>query len=121
MYTELAAPVTIGRIQVGAEFGGSAIVIVPACCVPVAMAGTLPNCPCRPTLPEPDVLVLVGLPLLLLLLLQAASAVMLATARASAPMLFFPNVFIAPPSLRGWRLWSVLGSSACRPSLAVCR
>src|SRR5271166_4473804 len=113
VYTELAAPVTMGRIQVGAEFGGSAIMIVPAVCVPVAMAGTLPNCPCRPMLPEPDVLVPVAL-LLLLLLLQAASAVMLATVRASAPMLFFPNVFIAPPSLRGWRLWSVLGSSACR-------
>jgi hypothetical protein len=42
----------------------------------------------------------VALPLLLLLLLQAARAVMPATARASPPMRFVPNLVIAPPSLR---------------------
>ena len=121
MYTELAAPVTIGRIHVGAEFGGSATVMVPEVCVPVASAGTLPNCPCRPMLDdEPDELVPLGL-LLLLLLLQAASAVMLATARATPAIVVLRNFIIGPPSVRCSRLWSVLGSSACRPSLAVCR
>ena len=64
MYTELAAPVTIGRIHVGAEFGGSATVMVPEVWVPVASAGTLPNSPCRPMLDEPDELVPLGLLLL---------------------------------------------------------
>ena len=55
---------------------------------------------------------------LLLLLLQAAMAVMPATARASAPIRFVPNLVIAPPSSRCSRHWSVLGSSACRPSIS---
>src|SRR5690348_2427471 len=100
----------MGRIQVGVELGGVATVTVPAFCVPEAWAGTLPNSPCRPT---PDEFVE---PPLWLLLLQAASAVMLATARASPPMVF---LIIGPPSSRYPRLRSVLGSSACRPSLGV--
>src|SRR5580658_7334095 len=59
-----------------------------------------------------------ALPLLPLLLLQAARAVRPAAARASALMRFFPNLVIAPPSSRSSRYWSVLGSSACRPSLS---
>src|ERR1700728_766874 len=43
--TETAVPVTSGGIQVGAVPGGAATVIVPACSVPVAWAGTLPNAP----------------------------------------------------------------------------
>ena len=65
----------------------------------------------------PGVVVVVLL-LLLLLLLQAARAVRVATARASPPMRFFPDLVIAPPSPRCSRHWSVLGSSACRPSLS---
>ena len=36
---------TIGRIQVGAEFGGAATVTVPVCSAPVAMSGTAPTWP----------------------------------------------------------------------------
>jgi hypothetical protein len=63
-------------IHVGAEFGGAATVMVPACCVPEASAGTLPNEPASVVL-EPELelelgLVLGALVLLPLLLVQAA-------------------------------------------------
>ncbi len=89
--------------------------IVPAVPLGVPAAGIAPIEPGCVTAPGVVVVVLL---LLLLLLLQAARAVMLATARASPPMRFVPNLVIAPPSLRCSRHWSVLGSSACRPSLS---
>jgi hypothetical protein len=81
-FTEYAADVTIGRIQVGEVPGDSAQVIVPACCAPVAGAGIVPNAPPSDTdgAVLPLALVLLLLPLLLL---QAASAVRPATARAA--------------------------------------
>ena len=44
MFVEKLAPGVTGKIQVGAEPGGSAQVSVPACGVPLA-AGTAPNAP----------------------------------------------------------------------------
>src|ERR1700749_4729201 len=41
-YTEYAEPGMIGKIQVGAELGGPATVIVPACSAPVAASGPEP-------------------------------------------------------------------------------
>src|SRR5579862_1623395 len=77
-FTEYAADVTIGRIQVGEVPGDSAQVIVPACCAPVAGAGIVPNAP--PSDVDGAVLPLALVLLLLPLLLQAASAVRPATA-----------------------------------------
>src|SRR5579863_8772343 len=71
-FTEYAADVTIGRIQVGPAPGGSAHVIVPECCAPVAGAGIVPNAP--PSVVD-GVVLLLPPPDLVLPLLQAASAV----------------------------------------------
>jgi hypothetical protein len=106
---------TTGRIQLGVAPGCSAQVIVPACSVPVAWAGTDPIAPGGVTAP----LALVPELLWLLLLLQAASAVMLATATAIPPIALLRNLIIGPPSSHCSRLLSVLGSSACRPSEVV--
>ena len=116
--TELSAVGTTGRIQFGAVPGSIAQVIVPALIFsPVGAIGTDPIPPGTVTLPA----VLLPPLLELLLLLQAASAVMLATARASPAIVLLRSLIIGPPSWRCSRVWSVLGSSACRPSLAVCR
>src|SRR6266700_2921675 len=119
VYTELLADGTTGKIQLGVAEGCIDQVIVPAFFVPPeAASGTDPIPPGTVTLPA---LVLPPLPLLEPLLLQAASAVMLATARATPATLVLLRYFIiGPPSVRS-RLRSVLGSSACRPSLAGCR
>ena len=75
-----SAPGTIGRIQVGAEPGDSAQVIVPACAVPLA-AGTEPN---PPDVEETELLELLPW-------LQAA--------RPSAPTTAHTASFIAPCEL----------------------
>jgi hypothetical protein len=94
-------------------------VIEPAVPLGVPAAGIAPIEPGWVVSPGGAVGVVVPLVVLLLvLLLQAARAVTLATARASTPMRLVPNLVIAPPSLRCSRHWSVLGSSACRPSLS---
>ncbi len=113
--TELLAEGITGKIQLGEVPGSSAQVIVPAFFVPPDEAtGTVPMEP--GTLTE---LAFEPLDPLLPLLLQAASAVTLATVTASPAIAFLLRSFIGPPSLRSLRLVSVLGSSACRPSLAV--
>jgi hypothetical protein len=107
-----------GKIQFGAVPGSSAQVIVPAFFVPPdAATGTEPMAPGTFTALAFEPLD----PLLLPLLLQAANAVTLATVTASPAIAFLLRSFIGPPALRSLRLVSVLGSSACRPSLAVCR
>src|SRR5580693_3129867 len=105
----------IGRIQLGALDARYPYVIEPAVPEGVPAAGIPPIEPACVVTPG---VVVVELLLLLLLLLHAARAVIPATARASAPMRLVPDRVIAPPSLRCSRLWSVLGSSACRPSLS---
>jgi hypothetical protein len=114
--TELSADGMTGKIQLGAVPGSSAQVIVPAFFVPLdAASGTEPI--------EPGTLTALPFELLdpppLPLLLQAARAVTLATVTASPAIALLLRSFIGPPSLRSLRLVSVLGSSACRPSLAV--
>src|ERR1700679_667808 len=95
--TESAAEVSIGRIQVGALSGGSAQVITPVCCVPVACAGIAPKappstsvdgallpCPLLPPPPPP--------------LLQAASAVVAdrhSTAARTSPGLLIEVSFLS--------------------------
>jgi hypothetical protein len=91
--TEFVADVGIGRIQFGPLPGASAEVNVAAWPEGVPAAGISPI--------PPGTLVAPGVTEAELLLLQAARAVTLATARASAPMyLFFAKIVIAPPSLR---------------------
>src|SRR5579872_1345178 len=107
----------IGRIQLGALPARYPYVMLPAVPDAVPAAGIPPIEPGSVVTPG-VVLVFVGVLLLLLLLLHAARAVMPATARASPPMYLVPNLVTAPPSLRRSRHWSVLGSSACRPSLS---
>src|SRR5579871_1142797 len=109
----------IGRIQLGASaarYPNVMLLGVPDGVPAAGIAPIEPGCVVTPG----EVLVFVGLVLLLLLLLllHAARAVMPATARASPPMYLLPNLVIAPPSLRHSQHWSVLGSSACRPSLS---
>src|SRR5437867_12759501 len=107
-----------GKIQLGVAPGDIPQVIVPALTLaPAGATGTDPIPPGTVTL----LAVLLPPPLLEPLLLQAASAVRLATARATPATLVLLRYFvIGPPSVRS-RLRSVLGSSACRPSLAGCR
>jgi hypothetical protein len=105
-----------GMIQLGASAARYPNEIEPAFPEAVPAAGITPIEPGWVT--PPAAAVEVGLALPLPLLLQAARAVTLATATASAPMRFLLNVIIAPPSLRSSRLWSVLGSSECRPSFS---
>ena len=68
--TELLAPGVTGKIQVGAEPGDSATVIVPTCGVPLA-GGTVPNAP------EMD-------PVLVLLLAQEARTIAPATTNTAS-------------------------------------
>src|ERR1700685_3236636 len=105
----------IGRIPLGALDAKYPNVIEPAVPEGVPAAGIAPIEPACVVTPGG---VVVELLLLLLLLLHAARAVIPATARASPLMRLVPNLVIAPPSLRRSRHWSVLGSSACRPSLS---
>jgi hypothetical protein len=112
--TEFEAEVTTGKIQFGAVLGAIAQVIDPAFWAAVDSAGTEPIPPGTVMLPLE---VLPPAELELELLLQAASAVMLATARAIPPIALLRNLIIGPPSSRCSRFWSVLGSSGCRPSL----
>jgi hypothetical protein len=110
--TELEALGTIEKIQFGVAPGCMAQVIVPAFLGPLDDAsGTEPSPPGTVTVPG-LVTVVVGLPLVL----QAASPARLATAMATPAVL--TRNFIDPPSLRCRRFWSVLGSSACRPSFS---
>src|SRR5712664_1579432 len=105
-----------GMIQSGVAPGCIPQVIVPALILPPgAASGTDPIPPGTVTL-----VAVVLPPLLEPLLLQAASAVMLATARARPATFLLRDFIIGPPSVRA-RLRSVLASSACRPSLAGCR
>src|SRR5579863_1051870 len=103
----------MGKIQLGAVPGCSANEIEPTWPDGVPADGISPTEPGCDT-PWGELDVGVALPLLLLLLLQAARAVTLATARASPPMRFLPDVIIMPASSRRTRRWSVFGSSACR-------
>src|SRR5689334_14753162 len=107
-----------GKIQFGVAPGAIAQVMVPAFFVSPAGATGIDPMP-------PGTLTTLELLLLLPpppepLLLQAARAVMLAAARA-IPATFLLRNIISPPSSRCSRLFSELGSSACRPSLAGCR
>src|SRR5579863_4802487 len=111
-FTEYAADVTIGRIQVGEVPGDSAQVIVPACCAPVAGAGMVPNAPL--TVVDGEVLP-PALVLLLPLLLQAASAVRPATARAAILTPGRAILLIAMAVLP--LLVEISGSSAAQPDV----
>jgi hypothetical protein len=105
-FTENAADVTSGRIQVGAAPGGSAQVIVPACCAPVAAAGMVPNAP-----PSDVEGVVLPLDFPLLPLLQAASAVRPATARARAANLMLGRAILLIAVLPLLAIW-VIGGAA---------
>ncbi len=115
-FTENAADVTSGRIQVGEVPGGSAQVIVPACCAPVAAAGMVPNAPPSVVdgvvLPPPD--------LVLAPLLQAASAVRPATARAAILTLGRAILLIAVLPLVV-EVSGVIGGAAGRPARRAAR
>ena len=88
-----------GKIQFGVAPGAIAQVIVPAFFVPPAGATGIDPMP-PGTLTTLELLLLLP-PLLLPLLLQAASAVMLATARATPATLVLLRYFIiGPPSVR---------------------
>jgi hypothetical protein len=105
--------VTIGMIQVGAELGGPATVIVPACWAPVAATGTPPIWPAIAT-PLPalalPLAVALPVPVPVPLPLQAASAVMPATTSASPPAI---RLLIAShPFPRRYRHRSAVGSCA---------
>src|SRR5215471_1546151 len=93
----------MGKIQFGLRPGCSANVIEPALPEGVPAAGTSPAEPGSLTAPG-EVDVAVAPPLPLVLLLQAARAVTLATARASPPMRFLPNVVINPLPSRTIRI-----------------
>src|SRR5580658_864166 len=117
-FTENAADVTSGRIQVGAVPGGSAHVIVPTCCAPVAGAGMVPNAP--PSVV--DGVVLVPPPDLVLPLLQAASAVRPATARAAILTLGRAILLIAIALLPlVVKVLRVIGGAAGRPARRAAR
>ncbi len=90
-----------GKIQVGVAPGCMPQVMVPALILaPAAATGIDPIPPGTVTLPE----VVLPPPPLLPLLLQAASAVRLATARATPATLVLLRNIICPPSSRCSRL-----------------
>src|SRR5712672_901311 len=97
-----------GKIQLGVAPGCIPQVIVPALTfAPAGATGIDPIPPGTVTL----LAVLLPPPLLEPLLLQAASAVMLATARARpATVSLLRNLITGPPCVRWSRLRSILGS-----------